>query len=244
MKLFANGCSFTWGGALFSSLYSQDGNLLDYHNPSAENSRRLRTVWPGQLAQLLNVEHVNLSIGSGSNDRIVRTTLDFFTKILNKNIDPSEYFACIQWTQSPRFEYHDEFLHTWAMCLPTGSMSEKKASSRDIARIDKLKDLFYGNTTSRSYSEKYFQQIVTLSCFFEKHNVQYCFSNLDRQVLEHLEMEQQLYLKQNMCWLNNDPYYYFDRYFDDLHESNSGHPSEIGHKQIASNIHALIKDKF
>lgn len=244
MKLFANGCSFTWGGAVYPTLHDEYGIQLDWWNTSNTNLQRIKQVWPGQLADSLQIDHVNLSMGCGSNDRIVRTTLDYFVDQISGGTFEPDWLAVIQWSQAPRFEFWDDISESWALCLPTGSMTDKHTDYKHKQHIDKLKDLYYSYANDKTYSQKYFQQVVNLSCFFDKHHIQYYFSNLDKQVLNHLDSWQQDYLRNHISWLESDPRFYFGDLFDDYHESGSGHPSLIGHRQIAQNIYNYIKDKI
>jgi hypothetical protein len=64
MILLTNGCSWTYGGSLgLDEIEKQE--------------QRLQSTWPHHLGQLLNVsENVQLAVGCGSNQRIVRTTFD------------------------------------------------------------------------------------------------------------------------------------------------------------------------
>jgi hypothetical protein len=62
--LFTNGCSWTWGGS-----------LEEYWETEED---RLKLVWPHHLGNLLRADNVvNLSLSCGSNQRIVRTTLNW-----------------------------------------------------------------------------------------------------------------------------------------------------------------------
>lgn len=77
MKLFANGCSFTWGGGILEEEHQQFFSILD--QPKHLIELRERSVWPYFLSEKLKADMcVNYAMGCGSNDRIVRTTLDFF----------------------------------------------------------------------------------------------------------------------------------------------------------------------
>ena len=83
MKLYANGCSFTAGNG---DVHGADGHLMPPAN----------YTWPS----LIPVEHViNESRVGGNNDRILRKTMDYFTKNNSDN-----HIAVIQWTSPVRFE--------------------------------------------------------------------------------------------------------------------------------------------
>jgi hypothetical protein len=89
MILFTNGCSYTWGSG------------LKFNN----NDERLRLVWPHHLGNKLNASKViNLAIGCGSNQRIIRTTYDWFFNEYNGN---ENVIAFIQMTDPSRYEFYD-----------------------------------------------------------------------------------------------------------------------------------------
>jgi hypothetical protein len=71
MKIYVNGCSYTFG----------DGN-----------------TYPNLLKIHYNADLINQSLANASNDRILRTTIDY---ILNSSIPPDK--VVIQWTNVHRF---------------------------------------------------------------------------------------------------------------------------------------------
>jgi hypothetical protein len=243
MKLFTNGCSFTWGGAIYPSIWDNNGNPLDFYNSDELNIQRINSLWPYHLSQHLNCDHVNLSIGSGSNDRIVRTTLDYFTQLLVNGQFTTDWVAIIQWTQSPRFEYWDDEAECWAMCLPTGSMTESKTDYSYRCHIDKLKNKVYSYYNNKTYSEKFFHQICTLANFFNRYKIKYWFTSLDTDAFKHLQKHQFEYVDKHLNWLNG-PTYNFQNFVEDFHSSGSGHPSLLGHQNIAKNIYNMISEQI
>jgi hypothetical protein len=234
MKLFANGCSFTWGGGLYPSLYDQHG-ILDYHNPTPTNKHRLERVWPAHLADLLGAEEcVNLSMGCGSNDRIVRTTMDFFSQ----NTD-TDWLVIIQLTQPHRFEYWDEQHQTWVMNIPNSVKLEKNITANDTCEHIRFRDSVYVHTNDRTYAQKYWTQVIGLASFLSNRNLNYKFINLVKNFDVHLEEYQRQYLSSNVNWLN-------DNYMDTIGSLFSGqddgtHPTVEGHKEIAQSIFDKLK---
>jgi hypothetical protein len=239
MRLFANGCSFTWGGAIFPSLYDETGALLDYDNTSPLNQQRLSTVWPAKLGTLLAAEEtVNLSMGCGSNDRILRTTLDFFSNLVSRKYDMSEWMAVIQFTQAHRYEYWDDQTKTWAMVIPN-SVTPGKSMPRDKDNEYK-RDVTYSYLNDISFAQKYFTQVVGLAGFLEKHNIQYRFINLVMDPWNYLSPTQSDYLKKHVKWVGDEPYLTMPKIFSDV--EGTDHPSIIGHDQISQSLYGYIKD--
>jgi hypothetical protein len=62
-------------------------------------------VWPHHLGNLLRADNViNLSLSCGSNQRIVRTTLNWLLSKTPKELKNT--IAIIQWTELSRYEYY------------------------------------------------------------------------------------------------------------------------------------------
>ena len=135
--LFTNGCSFTAGGGLdpwYMEGYNQPlGDILgtydinDYYDrlpkwkeenspePAyVNNEKRLRMLWPYKLSKLMDMsEHVNLSMGCGSNQRIIRTTLEWIMEQDRSRLDRT--IAIIQLTESSRYEYYQDDIDKWTL---------------------------------------------------------------------------------------------------------------------------------
>lgn len=229
MKLFTNGCSFTWGGELYKSLYDRNGELLEYFNPDPVNQERLTKLWPHHLANHLGAtECVNLSMGSGSNDRIVRTTLDFFTQQPNTN----GWTAVIQWAWPHRFEYWEEETQAWTLIIPSCGTLGKNGYINAFDRVSKFKDEVYKNYNDYTYSQKYWTHVVSLANFFNANGIKYYFVNLLTTGFYNLLHEhQRTHLETRIRWIGNGPRHNLVNMFDSKFPST--HPTELGHQQIA-----------
>lgn len=241
MKLFANGCSFTWGGAIFDSLYDEQGRLLEYNNTTPINQHRLSVVWPAKLGKLLLAdETVNLSMGCGSNDRILRTSMDFFSELINRKEDLSEWYAIIQLTQAHRYEYWDEVTQTWAMVIPNAVTFGKRLHGYDYhSEQEKKRDTTYSYLNDITFSQKYFAQVVALSAFFDKHEIKNRFINLSIDPFELLQESQAQYLTNNVNWIGDDPHMHLEKIFEST--ENGAHPSLLGHEQISQSLYRYVK---
>ena len=137
--LFANGCSFTAGGGLdpwymeynnqclgeiFGSYNLSDGffdrlqEWQEIHEVETDvlinHDKRLSMLWPYKLSKLMNMsEHVNLSIGCGSNQRIIRTTLEWIMQQDRSTLDRT--IAIIQLTEPSRYEYYQDDIDEWTL---------------------------------------------------------------------------------------------------------------------------------
>ena len=91
MKLYTNGCSFTWGDEL--------------------SDRNLR--FAGLLANKFDCELIDDSMCGASNERILRTTLDY---LQNPNTDLENLMVVIGWSGISRKEIYK---NGWEKITPT-----------------------------------------------------------------------------------------------------------------------------
>jgi len=166
MKLLANGCSFTYGSDMLKST-SQ--------------------TWPTQLENNFSEVH-NIAMGGGSNDRIVRTTLDFCN-----NNDMNDYMAVIQWTSPFRKEYYNPNTNDWVggttLLQDNSSLNniimdvtvEKgaKVTDKDLQVISKAatQDMLYLQSIT-DYRLSTLKNILILQNYFEQHNIKYLFTSM------------------------------------------------------------------
>ena len=94
MILIANGCSHTAGAEIE---YTQQGECYE-------------KAWPKKLADSLGYKPVNLSVSGASDDRVVRTTIEYIGKLKKyPNYDPSKFFVVISWPGLHRTELYQTF---------------------------------------------------------------------------------------------------------------------------------------
>jgi hypothetical protein len=244
MKLYANGCSFTWGGEIFKNIHDTSvfpPVIMDENYISEENHRRLQVTWPKKLADKLGcTEFHNHGMGCGSNERIVRKTLQFFTTKINEGIDVSDYIAVIQWTDPSRFEFFDAESKSWAVVKHDVIAIEK---SRPIKDIHFAQDLYntYRYNNDVYWGSKLFASITCLGNFFKQHNIKHVFTGMNA-VYSFIGFEKyQLdYCNENFTWYNGD---IMKSGFNDMQlercESTT-HPSEHGHTQVAEHIYRFL----
>ena len=239
MKLFASGCSFTWGGELFKTLHDSFGYILDEHNTSDINQQRLNVTWPKHLSTLLECsEFHNHSMGCGSNARIVRKAFEFFVPKILAGEDMSEWVVAIQWTEPSRFEFFDEVTNCWAIAKHDVVLFEKNRSFTDTDKEDILhyytynNDIVWGNT--------FFTQITALGNFLKLHGIKYVFTMIHEGFVSPLTETQLKYCNENFVWYKDN--------IIGCSISNMGvescelspHPSELGHRQIADNLYSFL----
>ncbi len=256
--LFTNGCSWTWGGA-----------LEEYWNNDHD---RLKLVWPHHLGKLLNSDEViNYSIACGSNQRIMRTTIDWLTSKTKEELKNS--IAIIQWTELSRYEYyvaknqndqieniHDRWLLNKIDSVSTSwDVSDNYHKNKAVFFMDDPKnrsqkveldkdDFKYNNDRLKRFTNiesvySLTSYCETLSSLFEKFGVKYYFWEFIKGPMLFCDMPENIKkLHKNYNWIEVKNY-------EALYQSpiaseknkNDRHPSLLGHEQIAEIIYNQIK---
>jgi hypothetical protein len=237
MKLFANGCSFTWGGDIVKSLHDQSGQLLDAQASGQLNDYRLSVTWPKHLSDLLSCTEVhNHSLGCGSNARILRKTFDFFIPKIYNDEDVSDYIAVIQWTDPSRYEYYNQYEKSWALAKHDMVVYENKKISDDDDFA--LRKSYFKNLNDKTWCNTFFSQILSLGFFFKTHDIKHLFTIIHSDV-NSMSDYQIKYLDDNFNWYKNSIKLCC---IEDMQvdKTSSNHPSLIGHKQIADNLYNWI----
>jgi hypothetical protein len=239
MKLFASGCSFTWGGELIKTLHDEHGAILDEHNQSALNKHRLNITWPKHLSDMLGcTEFHNHSMGCGSNARIVRKTLDFFVPKVLAGEDMSEWTVAIQWTEPSRFEFFDNESSSWAVAKHDVLIFEKSRSGNEHDKEFINQHYTYHNDTM--WGNTFFAQISALGNFLKIHGIKYVFTMIHEVFVSPLTETQLKYCNDHFVWYNNE---IINSSIDKMKVEpceKSSHPSELGHRQIAENLFRFL----
>lgn len=213
--LLANGCSYTYGAGLDETL-------------------REEKVWPNQVKELLGYDRIiNLAAGCGSNQRIVRTTIEW---ILSQPASILENtLAIIQFTNLHRYEYYvpkqnkvwENHSERWIR----NKVDAVVAPYYNDIDINQLVD--YNNIRLSTYTdiEGYWTWLVqceALASIFKRYNIKYYYWNLSGMLINPDEIYYR-FLRDNYNWINND--LHFTCEFDSI--PNDGHPTVNGHRQIA-----------
>ena len=140
MKLYTNGCSFTWGDEL--------------------SDRNLR--FAGLLANKFNCELIDDSMCGASNERILRTTLDY---LQNPNTNLENLMVVIGWSGISRKEIYNG---GWDKITPT------MIGTNDVATqyYSKIQSVQQDNLN-------FYYQTLLLQMWLEKKNVKYFMFRID-----------------------------------------------------------------
>lgn len=225
MILLTNGCSWTWGGAL---------GLDDL------DDERKQVVWPAQLGKLLSAEEVvHLAMGCGSNQRILRTTLDWILQQTTETL--SQTIAVIQWTELSRYEYYnpknpmdyyENYSDRWAKAkinciLDINEPNANRAMERLNSRLETYTEIegLYKNIF----------ECAALHEIFTRYGIKYWYwryggyySDYPKDLVNFLE---------SYNWFKNSELWNYDRVSE-----KDDHPSFQGHKDIANIIYNKMKE--
>lgn len=229
MILLTNGCSWTWGGG-----------LEDYFttNERIDHDKRESLVWPYYVGNHFQANKIiNLSRGCSSNQRIVRTTFDWFLQNYS-GIEP--VLAIIQLTDPSRYEYYhtkniDDFTNNddcWAKATAQQVISNHDF---DFSEMQYRHNLRMSTFTSIEGIYRIVEGCSALAKLFDRYKVQYYFwpaiCKIPNESPEHLKK-----YSRSLNFLDYDQIWEYDRI-----SNIDTHPSLLGHKQIADKIISTIQ---
>ena len=232
MKLFTNGCSFTWGGEIYATLGYKSNEVIPTSLTPDHYKFREEHIWSFHLHKLINSENIfNLSSPGAANNRIVRTTLEFFIDYLERGLPVDEIIAVIQWTDLHRYEIYDsltkQYVNVYSYDFSTFPKLEE-----NIATKYKLRLLDHEINSVN----KFIQDVTCLSSFFDKHKIKYVFGTMNKISLPNT------YIK-SLNWLGTD------EISNCILEENKfrfpgKHPNLHGHKIIAEKLYKRLVELY
>lgn len=253
MKLFVNGCSYSYGGNIYP-LYDDD-KLITFYTETDVNKQRLSNIWSYHLGKNLGVkEVVNYSLCSNSNEAILRTSLDYLDNLSDYN----DLRVVIQWSNPDRFEFYDEINRGWIQISGSKSwlfvpddpdFDFSNQNEYFINHIQERLDIFY----KHFYSEyeaviKSLNHFELLGEYLENRKIKYVFCLLTYGLFDKLKhttigIKNKIdHISNSYRWFNNDMSCSTLRpVIPENMLTISGHPDLNGHKEIASRLHSYIK---
>lgn len=284
--LFANGCSFTYGGGLepwfmeynnqcFGELFgvydAQSGDFLKKqmefeikYNPDIDSLRnddkRLRMLWPYKLMNMMGMsEHINLSQGCGSNQRMIRTTLEWIMEQDRSTLDRT--IAIIQLTEPSRYEYYQEDTDHWTLNKVDHVLLKGTDAEMDLAR--RINDLRLSTFTPVEGIFNVVNTCLTLDNIFKTFCIDYYLvtnANYMCSMMELIQTHQPEMFKldshrysesslENYISLINKSGNWINETYEksvlsewncETLSENDAHYSQLGHTQLASYIHRIL----
>ncbi len=236
--LLTNGCSWTYGGGI-DQVYRDTDQLQ-------------KKVWPYHLQSLIGFDqNVQLAEGCGSNQRIVRTTINW---ILQQNKETlKNTTAVIQWTEWSRYEYYvpryvfhemEEFPERWALCKVGNCISlaeVEKLPESEYKYLQERNDKRYETFTDLEGYYNYLNHCQTLASIFQEYGIKYYYWNFVTPMFR-LPEPKKSFLLNRYNWLEPDGRHNWDYARIGDHDP---HPNEQGHIELAKHIKdAIFKLKY
>ncbi len=166
MILIANGCSHTAGAEIEAPL---QGECYE-------------KAWPKKLADSLGYKPINLAISGASDDRVVRTTIDFLGKLKKSpKFNPNKVFVVICWPGLHRTELYrtaeneDGFWDNGWMPIVVGNEETYQAQCSQSAFA------FYKTWVMRQNNHqasiKFYSNVLLLQNILISNRIKYLFWN-------------------------------------------------------------------
>ena len=245
MKLIANGCSFTQG------------------HKGKEGNKTPDWVWPSLFKDTNEFsEVINLAREGGSNDRLVRTTLEYFN-----NNSSEDTFLVLQHPTPNRKEWLNLHHNMWIGYVSTEDDTLYDLSAVDYT-IDDMPMLRKDTATQRKIIHQYkglvesditetinyFKNIITIQNFCKDKNIPCLHIGLSARCIPELyfreqntDVAQNIYCKELYKLI--DLNIFCNRFLTEIcrgyeESPTDGHPNEAGHERIFRYIYNEIKKKW
>lgn len=186
--LYVNGCSWTAGSELEHEIelfepwaetqYAKGISRDDFGLPEFYNMHN----WPSFLGRKLNATVINDALGGGSNQRMIRTTLNYINSLTDK--EQSDLVVVLGWTSAERSEiFIDEPIirgwHRFNMTQPFGDFLfnwQKDIAVEKVKSIEKMQEHYLAAGLSLfGCVETYLQQQFLMKNTLENLGIRYLF---------------------------------------------------------------------
>ena len=231
--LLTNGCSWTWGGGLEPHFDSNERMIQ-------ENDRLRQTlVWPHWLGKLRNFDHVvNLSMGCGSNDRIIRITTEWLLNQPDYVIE--NITAVIQFTNLFRYEYYLPVQDTWVKANPNLVCGTRGNWDFDHKQCNKHRILTWTNDEG---FQKAVNVVFGLQGILKNFGIEHYFWAMPHE-WNPASSKKLAWLYKQPCWISDNPIknlVWKTIRSDELEVSSTDmHPNLLGHIKLAEELDKLI----
>jgi hypothetical protein len=142
----------------------------DSHTAGSYSPNNVSDPFAKQIAQHLDLEYVNLALPGGSNQRIIRTTVDALSEL-----DPAETVLLIGWSSWERTEWH--WNNAWhAICGDPGYELPEFAHARWQQHVEHYRNQFTDKISDHDLWTKSKEQEHAIWVFHRLlHNLGYKF---------------------------------------------------------------------
>ena len=225
--LYANGCSFAYGSELCDDRMTK---------VCVDSLYRWENSWPSILARLIGASGVyNDAMPSGSNERIVRTTVGFVVdRWLASGLPPSELLVVIGWTEMSRREFFvDKDFH---QVVPRHNYR--------LQSLNRLVNVYrHVGMDDEDDRQRFRVHALGLGSLLEVRKIQYLFFDAlsdNSSVLCNLPNGVQLFSDSRYLWADRRGKFMAQHLEEDRDNWTGRHPSELGHQRWANLIRQSI----
>tara|TARA_Y100000310_G_C20615108_1_gene780207 strand:- start:204 stop:950 length:747 start_codon:yes stop_codon:yes gene_type:complete len=240
--LYVNGCSMSEGACMVQP--NEDNEHLP--NPSVDYDNR----WSSLLAKKMGLVEINEAEHGGSNDRIVRMTLEWCLKNQNKIKDT---LFVIGWTLNDRFELWDDYEKRYIQIANGGPTSDDFDNKRLISDVQSYIRKHFDHSECR---DNFMRRIIFLQSFLENNKLEYLFFDAIGTVIEIINTNRlSKFINKKYWWgfEDNEIYnfsrvsyslksYGVDASTDDLTGELSGHPGHEAHLEMSKILYKRYRE--
>ena len=236
MLLLANGCSHTAGAEIE---YELQGYCYEkaYSKYCAEN---------------LGWQYENIAASGASQERIIRTTIDWIGKNY-KIYKNKEIFVVIMWSGPSRIEFYDDRKHKYVQVVPNNDVVYKK-------QFTNTQYVYYKSYVAvqnrHAQMIKWYNNVILMQNYLSNLGINYLFLNATETlpVSTSRNSDQFLYLAAQINykkypWANIQENSYFNilkkrGFKSPLHAPAGGHLGEDAHKYYGEYLAKYIKENL
>ena len=236
--LYVNGCSMSDGSCLIP--YSDERiKILGLNQTNWDIGFDER--WSKLLSDKLGLEEINEARHGGSNDRIVRMTIEW----CNNNQDKiNDTLFVIGWTNYDRFEFWDNYLDRYVQV----SNGEQTHNDRDDKRLRKVVEEYWKERHNFiQQKNKYVRNIILFQSFFKSNNLFYLFLDaIGNQMYIIKNHKYNSFIDEKNWWNYNESINSFAdlagylNSFGIDYEDGSGHPGIEAHKELSEQLYEIL----
>ena len=236
--LYANGCRMSDGSCLIP--YS-DERIKRLGLKHTEWDIGFDERWSKLLSDKLGVIEINEARHGGSNNRIVRMTIEW----CNNNQDKiNDTLFVIGWTAFNRFEFWDNFLNRFVQV----SNGEPTHNDRDDKRLQEYVTQYWKERHNDSETkDEFLRKIILLQSFFKLNNLSYLFLDAIGSQMDIIKNHKyNSFIDEKYWWNYNKETNSFAHLAKDLnsfgidYDSGEGHPGIEAHKELSEQLYEIL----
>jgi hypothetical protein len=234
--LYVNGCSMSEGACMVHP--NEDNEHLP--NPSVDYENR----WSALLSNEIGLIEVNEALHGGSNDRILRKTLDW---CLDNQDKIKDTLFVIGWTLNDRFELWDDYEKRYIQIANAAPTNDDINDERLISDVKSYVKKHFNHTICKDH---FMQKIIYLQSFFESNNLKYLFFDAIGTVVEIVNTHRLNRFINKEYWygLDKDKFHNFSAVSYSLRsygcdfDGESGHPGHEAHLKMSKLLYERYRE--